>query len=215
MVLACSVLLLMDARSEGDGVPSEGVSLPAPMLKGSMSLEEAIRHRRSLRQFADRPLTQEQIGQLCWAAQGITDPESGHRTAPSAGALYPIDLYVVTREGVSLYVPKGHLLRRHKPGDVREALAKAGLRQEAIQQSGACFVITAVPERSARKYAGRAERYCLLEAGHIAQNILLQATAMRLGGVPMGAVHDDAVAQVLGLAPDQRILYVVPVGHPR
>ena len=189
-------------------------SLPPPVLAGQMSLEEAIAGRRSVRQFTDQPLALGDISQLCWAAQGITDERRGFRASPSAGALFPIELYVVTAEGVDHYRPRGHRLERHLAGDQRRALQQAALGQKAIGEAAACVVITAVVERTARKYGGRAERYCFMEAGHVAQNVLLQATALHLGAVPVGAFEDEKVAAVLGLPKDRRVLYLLPIGYP-
>jgi SagB-type dehydrogenase family enzyme len=189
--------------------------LPTPTLKGAMSLEEALSQRRSIRQFADRPLDLAQLSQLCWAAQGITEPGRGLRTAPSAGALYPIELYIVTAEGTHHYAPKEHRLDLVLPGDLRPELQKAANNQQHIGQAGAVVVITAVVERTAKKYGPRAERFCYLESGHIAQNILLQATSLHLGCVPMGAFDDDAVAKVLRLPKEQSVMYIVAVGYPR
>jgi SagB-type dehydrogenase family enzyme len=151
---------------------------------------------------------------LCWAGQGVTDSQRGFRASPSAGALYPIELYLVTAEGVKHYRPTGHRLGQHLPGDLRQQLQEAALDQECIGRAPGCFVVTAVVERTARKYGRRAERYCFMEAGHVAQNILLQATALNLGGVPVGAFEDKEVASVLKLPKNQRVLYLVPVGHP-
>ncbi|MBN2562688.1 MAG: SagB/ThcOx family dehydrogenase [Phycisphaerae bacterium] len=189
--------------------------LPRPVLAGSVTLEEAIANRRSVRQFSNEPLTRRQIGQLCWAGQGVTDAGGRFRASPSAGALYPIELYVVTADGVDHYLPKGHRRERHLAGDLRRALQEAALGQDPVGQAAACVVIAAVVERTSKKYGDRAERYCFIEAGHVAQNILLQATALQLGGVPIGAYHDEKVAQVLKLPKDHRVLYLLPVGHPR
>lgn len=187
--------------------------LPPPKMKGSMSLEQAIAQRRSVRSFTDQSLTREELSQLCWAAQGITDQAKGRRAAPSAGALYPIELYVVTSDNVEHYVPKEHRLERHAAGNHRQALQAAAYGQNSAGQASVCFVIAAVVERTAKKYGPRAERYCFLEAGHVAQNLLLQATALSLAGVPAGAFEDDDVAKALELPPDQRVLYLVPIGH--
>lgn len=188
--------------------------LPPRDLVGRITLEKTIAQRRSVRDFADKALAIEQIGQLCWAGQGITDKASGFRASPSAGALYPIELYIVTAEAVDRYRPKDHSLERQFTGDVRPALHRAGLGQEPIGDAPVCVVITAVVERTARKYGERAERYCFLEAGHVAQNILLQATALDLGGVPIGAFDEEQVGQVLRLPKGQRVLYLLPIGHP-
>jgi len=201
------------AMASGGG-ERKSTPLPPRDLEGKMTLEEAIAQRRSIREFADKPLTTEQIGQLCWAGQGITDKATGFRSAPSAGALYPIELYIVTAEAVAHYEPKHHSLQRQFTGDVRLALQKAGLGQEAIGDAPMCMVIIAVVERTASKYGSRAERYCILEAGHVAQNILLQATALGLGSVPIGAFDDKEVAAVLKLPKGHRVLYMLPVGHP-
>jgi SagB-type dehydrogenase family enzyme len=189
-------------------------ALPPPHLSGGMPLTEALATRRSTRQFAPTPLTPPQTGQLCWAAQGITDAQHGKRTAPSAGALYPIELFLVTAAGVQHYNPQLHTLEPHLSGDLRPELSRAALSQQTITNAPACFVITAVVERTAVKYGPRAERYCFLEAGHVAQNILLQATALKLGCVPMGAFEDAEVAKVLKLPPDCQPLYLVAVGPP-
>jgi len=188
--------------------------LPRPVLSSETSVEQAIAARRSVRSFADLPLTDGEIGQLCWAAQGITDPQGGFRASPSAGALYPLELYVVTAERVGHYHPREHALSTRLSGDHRPAVRRAALDQSAIGEAPACLVITAVVDRSARKYGRRAERYCFIEAGHVAQNILLQATALGLGGVPIGAFDDQGVARVLKLPEGERVLYLLPVGHP-
>ncbi|MCK4659632.1 MAG: SagB/ThcOx family dehydrogenase [Phycisphaerae bacterium] len=188
--------------------------LPAPVLTGHMPVEEAITKRRSVRDFMDVPLTLKDISQLCWAGQGITDRGRGYRASPSAGALFPIELYIVTAEGVSHYQPAKHRLKPHLTGDVRQALQGAALDQDPIGQAPLCVVIAAAVERTARKYGSRAERYCFIEAGHVAQNILLQATALKLAGVPVGAFEDVKVAKILKLPKDQRVLYLLPIGNP-
>lgn len=199
----------------GAGGAGVGTGLPAPVLTGAMSLEEAIAARRSVREFENTPLTPKQVSQLCWAGQGITEPGRGYRASPSAGALFPIELYVVTADGVDHYEPRGHRLERHASGDLRQSLQGASLHQDAVGQAPACMVITAVVKRTAQKYGDRAERYCFMEAGHVAQNILLQATALQLGGVPIGAFEDKEVATVLKLPKDHRVLYLLPVGRAR
>jgi SagB-type dehydrogenase family enzyme len=208
------MVVLVVGASKPEAGDEKIMSLPGPMLKGKMSLEEAIHQRRSVRQFKDLEPTVPQIGQLCWAGQGITDTERGFRASPSAGALYPIELYVVTAGGVAHYLPAGHALERHLSGDVRKALGGAALGQSHVGEAPVCVVITAVVERSARKYRDRAERYCLLEAGHVAQNILLQATAMQLAGVPVGAFGDREVAAALKLPDNVSVLYLLPIGYP-
>lgn len=195
--------------------PSEPKALPPPSLKGGMSLEEVLAQRRSTRQFVDKPLKLDEISQLCWAAEGITEPESGKRTAPSAGALYPMELYIVSADGLDHYLPKGHKLEHLLDGDQRPALKTAANGQQTMGVAGATFVITAAFEKTAKKYGDSAERFCTLEAGHIAQNILLQATALHLGCVPAGAFDADQVAKALKLPSEQRVLYLVVVGRQR
>lgn len=190
----------------------QSIALPTPQLKGAMSLEETLAKRRSVREFSDEPLTMEEIGQLLWAAQGITSP-TGQRTAPSAGALYPLEVYVVKRDGVFRYEPAQHQLRAHARGDLRQPLFVAALEQEAVKVAPVDFVIAAAYERLAVKYGDRAPRYAHIEAGHAAQNILLQAVALKLGAVPIGAFYDDQVKQVLALPTDHQPLYVIPVGR--
>ncbi len=195
-------------------LPGGAMALPTPHLKGEMALEEAIAKRRSVRQFSDQSLSLEEVSQLLWAAQGITDPR-GFRTAPSAGALYPLEVYVALPEGAYHYRPKEHTLELVSEEDLSDALWQAGLSQNALREAPAIIVIAAVYERTQAKYGQRAERYVELEAGHAAQNVLLQAVSLDLGAVPIGAFYDDQVQSALALPADHRPLYLIPVGHPR
>ncbi|HOQ99842.1 MAG TPA: SagB/ThcOx family dehydrogenase [Anaerolineae bacterium] len=188
--------------------------LPPPRTRGSLSLEEALERRRSIRTLGGEALSRQDIGQLLWATQGVTSPE-GLRTAPSAGALYPLEVYVATAAGAYHYLPGGHALEQVVPGDLRPDLWRAALHQEPVRQAAAVFVVAGVYERTAAKYGvERAPRYVHLEAGHAAQNLLLEATTLGLGTVPIGAFDDLAVQLALGLPGEQRPLYLVPVGHP-
>lgn len=173
--------------------------LPRPEDRDSLSMAEALSLRRSHREFADKALALEHVSRLCWAAQGITDSLQGFRTAPSAGALFPITLLVVSSEGVHQYQPKGHSLCHLTGADVRAKLQRASLDQACVATAPVCLAIAADVARSAGKYGRRAERYCLLEAGHVAQNVLLEATALGLVGVPVGAFKDREIAAVLDL----------------
>jgi SagB-type dehydrogenase family enzyme len=189
--------------------------LPAPATRGSVSVEEALAARRSVREFAADPLTAAQLSQLLWSAQGVTGRQ-GLRAAPSAGALYPLEVYVATAGGVHHYEPRAHRLVARTDRDLRSALARAALGQACVAEAPAVFVIAAVQARVEVKYGrARSPRYVHLEAGHAAQNLLLQATALGLGGVPVGAFEDDEVQAVLGLPRDHRPVYLVPVGKPR
>jgi SagB-type dehydrogenase family enzyme len=205
---------MSDKRRIMSEVDSRREALPPPALDGHMSVEQAIARRRSVREFRDQPLTCAQIGQCCWAAQGITEPTEGLRAAPSAGALYPIEIYVVTHDGVEHYEPQEHALRPQIEGDLRRTLQRASLNQRWVGSAAACFVIAAAIDRTARKYGDRAGRYCLLEAGHVAQNLHLQATALGLGSVAIGAFEDDDIARLLRLPRGQQVLYLVAIGVP-
>lgn len=212
IVLTC--LLLFDL---GEGAKSEGEKsvkeLPVPRGKGGLSVEAAIAERRSVRSFAASALTEEEIAQLLWAAQGVTDKRGGLRAAPSAGATYPLETYVVTREGVFHYLPEKHALESVKQGDFRKALAGAALGQTCVRYAPATFVFAAVPERTTKRYGNRGIMYVHMEAGHSAQNIHLQAVALGLGSVPVGAFDEAAVASVLGVPKGQQVLYMIPVGR--
>ena len=191
------------------------LQLPSPEQKGKMSLEEALSRRRSVREFTHEVLTERELSQLLWAAQGITHAE-GMRTAPSAGALYPLEVYVAAASGFYHYEPGSHRLVQLSDRDLRAAMRRAAWDQEAITRAPAVFVIAAVYERTSGKYgAARAPRYVHMEAGHAAQNLLLEAAALGLGGVPMGAFEDEALQKALRLPEDHRPLYLIPVGHPR
>ncbi len=191
----------------------EEITLPAPRTSGEVSLEETLATRRSKREFTEEALTLKEMSQLLWAAQGIT-ADWGGRTAPSAGALYPLEVYLVTADGLYHYVPQGHKAIVESKGDLRPGIWEAGLKQGALKEAPVIFVITAVYERTERKYGPRAERYVMLEAGHAAQNILLQAVALGLGAVPIGAFYDEQVQEALALPSDHKPLYLIPVGHP-
>ena len=191
------------------------LQLPAPEQKGKMSLEEALARRRSVREFTRETLTERELSQLLWAAQGITHPE-GLRTAPSAGALYPLEVYVASAGGIYLYEPCPHRLILVSDRDLRADMCRAALDQEAVTQAPAVFVIAAVYERISRKYgAARTPRYVHMEVGQAAQNLLLEAVALGLGGVPVGAFEEEALQKVLALPVDHHPLYLIPVGHPR
>ncbi|NBD34463.1 MAG: SagB/ThcOx family dehydrogenase [Chloroflexi bacterium] len=210
---ACRTPTSNAPAAEASPAPGD-LELPAPRLDGDVALEAAIAERRSVRSFTSTPLTLEEIGQLLWAAQGITDPQQGFRAAPSAGARYPLELYVILPEGVYWYRPEGHDLTRLSAEDMREAAWDAGLRQDALREAPAIFLFTAVYERTAERYGDRAERYIHMEIGHAAQNLALQAVAMDLGCVPIGAMHDEQLQSALNLPEDHAPLYLMPVGHP-
>lgn len=194
------------------------ILLPPIESKGELSIEEALERRRSVRDFGRDGLDLADISQLLWSAQGITG-RRGLRTVPSAGALYPLEIYVVAGnvEGLSAglyhYRPKKHELVPLANGDLRRPLASAALDQRWVSRAPAVLVIAAVYERTAKKYGQRAHRYVHMEVGFAAQNIYLQATARSLGTVMVGAFDDNAVQDVLGLPSDHKPLGLMPVGR--
>lgn len=223
LVLACPACVPKLADSSvADTVPTpeylSTITLPEPRVKSDVSIEETLLQRRSVREYAGVPLTLDEVSQLLWAAQGIT-AEWGGRTAPSAGALYPLEVYLVVGDveglavGVYKYKPEGHELFRINDFDVREGLAKAAWGQSWVKEGAIDIVVAAVYQRAAKKYGDRAERYVHMEAGHAAQNIYLQAVALDLGVVTVGAFHDEWVRNILGMPQNEVPLYVIPVGR--
>lgn len=206
-------------RSEtASGKKPVTISLPEPQTDGETSVEQALSHRRSVRSYTSEPLTLAEVSQLLWSAQGITSGQ-GFRTSPSAGALYPLELYVVAgnvtdlQPGIYRYLPSEHKLTRVTSGDRRQELAEAALGQACLRDGAAVFVFSAVPERTTQRYGERGIRYIHMEAGHAAQNLLLQVVALDLGAVVVGAFRDDRVERVVGMEPDEEALYLVPVGR--
>jgi SagB-type dehydrogenase family enzyme len=196
----------------------EEIALPEPQYESDTSLEETLRQRRSIRDYGGGTLTLEEVGQLLWAAQGITN-ERGYRTAPSAGALYPLELYVVVGEvkglspGVYHYDPQDHALERMLDGDQRQALASEALGQAPVRRGAIDIVFTGIYERTTYKYGERGRQYVHMEAGHAAQNVYLQCVSLDLGTVVVGAFQDEGVQDVLEL-PEKRVpLYIMPVGR--
>jgi SagB-type dehydrogenase family enzyme len=190
------------------------ITLPKPSKDGSMSLEKTIAARRSHRDFSPQPLTLEQIGQLAWAAQG-QDTAGRYRTAPSAGATYPLELFVVTSEGLFHYLPAKHSLEKRSEQDIRTALASAGWGQNFIEEAPLTLVFAAEFARTTRHYGERGIRYVYMEAGHAAQNVHLQAESLGLGSVAVGAFDDDSVSKVLSLPDHLESIYMVVVGYCR
>lgn len=210
---ACSAGLAGREHNEAPAATQTTV-LPEPRTDGPCPLEEALQRRRSVRAFRHQSLTSFELSQLLWAAQGMTDP-GGYRTAPSAGALYPLELYAVTPEGVYRYDSADHALARIREGDPRRRLHQAALSQEPVLHAPLILVVTAVYGRTEAKYGPeRSPRYVHLEAGHAAQNVLLEAVCLGLGAVPIGAFHDADVQRVLDLPQDHHPLYLIPIGHP-
>ena len=230
MQRGCAVALLMGLLAAGcagiswtadtNNVSPEGAAiLPEPRTKSGVSVEEALNTRRSIRDYTDQPLTLADVGQILWAAQGVTD-NRGYRTAPSAGGLYPLEVYIVAgsvtgiEPGVYHYQPDGHALAPAGTGDRRAALQAAAVNQASVGDAPATIVIAAVSSRTTAKYGERGIRYVAMEAGHAAENIYLQAEALDLATVVIGAFDDDDVRGVIGLSEDEEPFYLMPVGHP-
>jgi len=199
------------------------IPLPSPSLTGRISVEEAIKGRRTRRHFSQRPLSMEEWGQILWAAQGVTsDGEIPKRAAPSAGALYPLDIYLIAGEGVAgsliagvyHYEPLQHCLRRLSPGDMRKRVADASLYQSWMAEAAGIILITAEYSRITGKYRERGIRYAHFEAGHVAQNCLLQAESLNLHAGIVGAFEDEAIAKILTLPKGHEPLLLIPVGRP-
>ncbi|PXF50804.1 MAG: nitroreductase [Deltaproteobacteria bacterium] len=197
------------------------MKLPKPKTQGKISLETAIKRRRTIRSFTSRPLSLEQCSQLFWAAQGITEDRGFKRAAPSGGALYPMDIYTVAGEncvkglesGAYHYDPKSHAISLVSEGDMRNKVADAALSQMWIATAPLNILITAEYYRITGKYGKRGVRYAVIEAGHIGQNILLQSEAMGLGAGIVGAFNDEKVRRVINIHPNHEPLLILPVGY--
>lgn len=200
--------------------PANSVSivLPLPAYESETSIEQALLERRSMREYRAEPLTLPEISQLLWAAQGVTHP-NGYRTAPSAGGLYPLEIFLVAGEvagiepGVYHYMPKEHQLRLVLENDQRQQLSSSALNQPALRDAPAVIVITAVYERTTAKYRDRGVQYVHIEVGCASENIYLQAVSLELGTVFIGAFRDDEVSEVLQLAANEHPLGLMPVGR--
>ena len=202
-------------REGGLAMNTSVQQLPDVLQNSSVSIEHTIARRRSVRSYdKTRVLTDQEIAQLCWAAQGITEPKEGLRATPSAGACYPIEVLLVTAEGVSRYLHREHALETHTKSDMRKPLQKASLDQEMICDAPITMVVAAVLERIEQKYGQWAEQYTLIEVGHLAQNVLLQAESLGLAGCPVAAFEEDKVIDILTLPTDHRVYYLIPLGQP-
>jgi SagB-type dehydrogenase family enzyme len=196
------------------------VELRQPSIDSGVSVERALLSRRSVREFRDEALTLAEIAQLLWATQGVTAP-GGFRTAPSAGALYPLELYVVAGNvrdlapGIYRYHPQTHTLQPVLAGDSRGELCAAALHQTAILKAPAALVFSAVFARTTRKYGKRGLRYVYMENGHAAENVCIQAVSLNLGTVVIGAFDDLAVKKVMSLKPEEEPLSIMPFGRLR
>ena len=216
-------LIILQQLRGGEHKPmvsiNENIKLPEPKYDSNTSVEQALFERRSIREYKDTPLTLAEISQLLWAAQGITYPRWGFRTAPSAGALYPLELYVVSGnvnglpKGIYKYRPQGHELVMIVEGDKRTELCNAALGQSSIKEAASVIVFVAVYQRTTGKYGERGIRYVHMEVGHASQNIYLQAVSLNLGTVVIGAFDDEDVKKIINTGDEEQPLYLMPVGR--
>lgn len=223
-VLLCTAAVFfagMQAKekiSPMQGYDADIIRLPEPRYQGKISVEDALRKRRSTRNYKDKPVPLAEVAQLLWAAQGITDTR-GFRTAPSAGALYPLEVHVVAGNvndlaaGIYRYNSQKHELIKVVDGDKRMELRDAALSQPSISSAAVVMVLSAVYERTTAKYGERGVQYVHMEAGHAAQNACLQAAALELGTVLIGAFRDDAVKKIMKMPDREQPLYLIPVGR--
>ena len=225
LTAALCMVLVGSVVTAGLGEDMRTVSvreLPEPRLESKVSVEKAISKRRSRRSYADRSLDLEQLAQLLWAAQGITGPKGVKRAAPSAGGTYPMSVYVsVRREGVANldagvyhYKPHRHALETVRTGDLRSDLVAAS-GGKYLKTAPAVLIVAGDYSRTTRKYPERGRRYVLLEAGHICQNVYLQAEALGLATVTVGGFNDSAVRRALGMPEEYVPFELMPVGHPK
>jgi SagB-type dehydrogenase family enzyme len=197
------------------------IKLPSPISRGKMSLEQAILKRRSIRRFKNEPLTLGQLSQLLWSAQGTTGI-GGKRATPSAGATYPLEIFIVVGNngiptlaaGIYHYDFDNHSLSLHQVGDLQQKLADMALGQSSIARCPVDMVICAIHPRTAYRYGRRGERYVHMEVGHVGQNVALQAVALGLGTVMVGAFEDEDVRKAMKLEEQIKPLYIIPVGKP-
>ncbi len=193
------------------------MKLPEPILKGTLSVEEAIVSRRTVRSFAKRPLSLDEFSQLLWSAYGVT--EGFKRTVPSAGALYPMDIYAAVglvndvKAGIYHYIPEEHGISLILKWDMRGKIAEASLFQMWMADAPVLFIITVEYHRITIKYGERGIRYALMEAGHIAQNLFLQAEALGLGAGIVGAFHDDKLLKITDIPKSHYPLLIMPIGY--
>ncbi|MDJ0766021.1 MAG: SagB/ThcOx family dehydrogenase [Myxococcota bacterium] len=200
-----------DSATTSDTGTGDIIDLPPPRLESDVSLEEVLQARYSLRKYSDEPLPLEDISQLLWSAQGITHGDK-KKTAPSAGQTYPMEVYLATPDAFYHYLPQTHQVAVLSKENLIAPLADIG--ESFVAKAPAVFILTAVFARTEQKYGDRAERYVKLEAGHVGQNILLQAVALEMGGCVVGAFKDNEIATIFNLPDDNAPLYLIPVGHP-
>jgi SagB-type dehydrogenase family enzyme len=219
LILVGGALFNYFRKSEPEVITEAGawISLPEPAHDGQTSIESALSKRQSIRHYTPDPLTLAEVSQLLWAAQGINRP-GGYRTAPSAGALYPLELYLVSGQvdqlptGVYRYHPENHSLEPLMLGDFRRELSQAALNQESVKDAPAVILISAIYQRTTGKYGERGIQYVHMEVGSAVENVYLQAVSLNLGTVFIGAFNDDQVKSLLKLDVQEQPLCLLPVG---
>lgn len=212
------VVFLVNSESEKE-VLNSGETIDLPQTKdGNLSVEEALKQRRSIRSYKNKAITKDKLSQLLWAAQGITDEQRGFRTAPSAGALYPLEVYVDVKnveglkEGIYNYEPEEEKLKKIVENSKRSEIYQASLKQDPIKQAPALIIISGVYERSKAKYGDAGVKYTRMESGHVGQNIYLQATSLELGTVSIGAFDAQTIKELINAKGEP--LYLMPIGIP-
>jgi SagB-type dehydrogenase family enzyme len=199
------------ATAQEKGIHRETIKLPAPKLDGTVSVEKALLERRSIRTYKDEPLTLADVSQILWAAQGITDSTTGHRTAPSARALYLLEVYLISGNvtglpaGMYKYQPQGHELLKVAEGDMKTKLFEAA-GQAPIKKAPVALVITGLSDRS------KNSNWMYLEAGHAAQNVYLQGVSLKIGTVVMAGFKEEPVKTALNLPKNEQPIYIMPLG---
>ncbi len=189
--------------------------LPQPVLEGNMSLEEVLFKRRSVRKFQQYDLSKQQISQLLWAGYGVTDKHNMFKTTPSAGATYPLEIYYLDKTGIFHYIPEDNSAVTIKEGDLRKELVKSAFQQEFISEASINIIICALYERTTLFYGERGYKYVLIEVGHCAQNICLQAVSLGLDSVCVGAFDENEVKKLLMLEGDLEPVYIVSIGKKK
>lgn len=219
----CSIMACNGNRPVTAIIAGDTIKLPEPLLKGTMTVEEALHTRRSIRAYKDEALDLATASQLLWSAYGVTKINEKRglyfKTAPSAGATYPLDVYLLAgkvtglEQGLYKYIPESHTLILIMKGDFRKELTRVCYNQEMIEQAPLSIIHTAVYERLTKRYGKRGkDRYVCMDLGHSAQNVYLQATALSLGTCAIGAFNDKEFIKLFGLSPAETPLYVMPVG---
>ena len=193
-------------------------NLPEPNLQSNFSLEQALKQRRSRRDFSDNPISLNQLSQVLWAAYGITK-EPIYKTAPSAGAIYPMTIYVSTckvknmENGFYRYIPETHSLKLIDDNNYKKIIYKLGYRQNCLKNPAFTILMAANFNKIENRYGNKAKRYTFMEAGHISQNIYLQVESLGLGTVAVGAFNEASMNKNLPVKAEENIIYIMPIGN--